>query len=178
VEESSSTIRRRQSAVSNPYAPPDPNKPPPAPQHPQRPPQAQWRQQRAPEPPPDLSPEQVRSVTGSTMLFGLLMMATLLAGSLPIPWQLLAPVAGLATLAYGVRTLVKVRKLRWPGMLSPMLIGGLMLTLLTTMGSTAQLTMFWDEQVAYQECRERAITIAAQERCDQEWDEARNVPTR
>lgn len=107
------------------------------------------------------------------MLFGLLMMTTLLAGGLPVPWQLLAPVAGVGTLVYGVRTLIRVRKLRWPGMLSPMLIGGLMLTMLTTLGTTTQLTMFWDEQVAYQECRENAVTIAAKDRCDQAWDEAR-----
>ena len=161
--------------MSNPYAPPDPNKP--LPPRPQQPPQRPWQQrppQRAQEPPPELTPEQVKSVTASTMLFGLMMMGTLLAGNLPVPWQLIAPVAGIGTLIYGVRALIKVRKLRWPGLLSPMLIGGLMLTSLTTMGTTAQLTMYWDEQVAYQECRERAVTIVAQERCRQEWDEARS----
>ncbi|WP_156252280.1 hypothetical protein [Pseudactinotalea terrae] len=161
--------------MTNPYAPPDPTKPrPPR----QQPPQGQWQKrppQRAQEPPPELTPEQVRSVTGSTMLFGLMMMATLLAGNLPVPWQLLAPLVGVGTLVFGVRTLGRVRKLRWPGMLSPMLIGGLMLTCLTTVGTTTQLTIYWDEQVAYQECRERAVTITAQERCDQEWDEARNL---
>ncbi len=104
-----------------------------------------------------------------------MMMGALLAGNLPIPWTLLAPLVGVGALVHGVRTLIRVRKLRWPGLLAPMLIGGLMLTMLTTMGTTTQLTMFWDEQVAYQECREQAVTIAAQERCQREWDEARSV---
>lgn len=161
--------------MSNPYAPPDPNKPRP----PERkPPPRQWQQrppQRAPEPPPELTPEQARSVTSSTLIFGLLMMGALLAGSLPIPWQILGPLVGVAALVHGVRTLVRVRKLRWPGLLSPMLIGGLMLTMVTTMGTTTELTMFWDEQVAYQDCRAEAVTIAAQERCQREWDEARSA---
>ncbi|WP_420112597.1 hypothetical protein [Pseudactinotalea sp.] len=161
--------------MSNPYAPPDPNKPRP----PERkPPPRGWQQrpqQRAPEPPPELTPEQARSVTSGTLVFGLMMMGALLAGNLPIPWTLLAPLVGVGALVHGVRTLIRVRKLRWPGLLAPMLIGGLMLTMLTTMGTTTQLTMFWDEQVAYQECREQAVTIAAQERCQREWDEARSV---
>lgn len=176
VAESVLSHQESSPAVSNPYAPPDPNKP--LPPRPQLPPQQQSQQpqpQRGQEPPPELTPEQVRSVTGSTMLFGLMMMATLLAGNLPVPWQLLAPLVGIGTLVFGTRTLMRVRKLRWPGMLSPMLIGGLMLTALTTVGTTTQLTMFWDEQVAYQECSERAVTITAQERCDQQWDEARNL---
>ena len=162
--------------MTNPYAPPDPNKPR-APRHPQSPPRQRLErhQKRAQEPPPELTPEQAKSVTGSTMVFGLLMMLTLLAGALPVPWQVVAPFVGLGALIHGVRTLIRVRTLRWPGMLSPMLIGGLMLTLLTTMGTTTTLTMFWDEQVAYQECRAGAVTIAAQERCQREWDEARNL---
>jgi hypothetical protein len=163
--------------VSNPYAPPDPNKPrPPQPQQPRPLGRQQRPVARAPQPPrPSLTPEQAKSVTSAVMLFGLLMLLTLLAGGLPVPWQVLAPVVGVGTLWYGFRTLMRVRKLRWPGMLSPMLVGGLLLTAMTTLGTTTQLTMFWDEQVAYQECREQAITIAAQERCEREWEAARGT---
>lgn len=162
--------------MSNPYAPPDPNKP-----RPPRPPHAVAQQrtdERAPKPPPPkLTPEEIRSVTSAVMLFGLLMLLTLLAGDLPVPWQLAAPLVGLATLAYGFRIFLRVRKMRWPGLLAPMLIGGLLLTGLTTMGTTTQLALFWDDQVAYQECRAEAITITAQERCDRAWDEARDART-
>lgn len=106
------------------------------------------------------------------MLFGLMMMATLLAGNLPVPWQVIAPVAGIGTLVYGVRALIKVRKLRWPGMLSPHAHRGP--DAHVAQGTTAKRTTYWDEQVAYQECRENAVTIAAQERCEREWDEARS----
>jgi hypothetical protein len=167
--------------VSNPYAPPDPNKPrPPRP----LPPPAQERAglrpgqpSRPPQPrpePPKLTPEQARSVSSAVLVFGLLMLCSLLASDLPVPWQVVAPFVGIAALVYGTRLLIRVRTLRWPGLLTPMLVGGLVLTGLTTMTTTTQLTMFWDEQVAYQQCRERAITIAAQERCDREWEQARN----
>lgn len=157
--------------MSNPYAPPDPNKPrPPQPRTVARPRQVE----RAPKPPPpQLEPEQVRSVTSAVMLFGLLMLLTLLAGDLPVPWQLVAPLVGVGTLWYGFRILGRVRKLRWPGLLAPMLVGGLLLTGLSTMGTTTQLALFWDDQVAYQQCSDRAITITAQERCDRAWEEAR-----
>lgn len=106
------------------------------------------------------------------MRFGLLMLITLLAGSLPIPWQVLAPLAGTATLIYGVLVLVQLLRLRWRGILAPLLVGGLALAGLTTMATTTQVAFFWDEQVTYQECREGAITIAAQERCLAEYEEA------
>lgn len=106
------------------------------------------------------------------MAFGVLMMLTLLTGELPVPWQVAAPIVGMVTLGYGFRTLMRVYKLRWRGMLAPMLIGGLVLTALTTMSVTTRVTLLWDEQVAYQQCRDNAITIAAQERCEREYQEA------
>ena len=166
--------------MSNPYAPPDPNKPPPPrPPHTRVMPVAQPRQvERAPKPPPPkLTPEEVRSVTSAVMFFGLLMLLTLLAGDLPVPWQLVAPLVGVATLSYGFRILMRVRKLRWPGLLAPMLVGGLLLTGLTTMGTTTQLALFWDDQVTYQECQDHAITITAQERCERAWEDARSART-
>lgn len=166
--------------MSNPYAPPDPNKPRPPRQLPpsqQRALQRPGQPPRPPEPrpePPKLTPEQARSVSSAVLVFGVLMLGALLAGDLPVPWQVVAPFVGLGALVYGTRLLIRVRSLRWPGMLTPMLIGGLVLTGLTTMATTTRLTMYWDEQVAYQECRERAITIAAQDRCDREWEQARD----
>ncbi|HLV55942.1 MAG TPA: hypothetical protein VKY71_10270 [Actinotalea caeni] len=157
--------------MSNPYAPPDPSKP--------RPPRPQPPAGRRPSPPPrprpeprQPTPEEVRGVTTSVMLFGALMMGTLLAGSLPIPWQVAAPFVGLLSLWYGFRALLRVRRLQWRGMLTPMLVAGLLLTMMTTMSATTRVTLFWDEQTAYQRCSERAITIAAQERCDREYREA------
>lgn len=154
--------------VTNPYAPPDPHKPPPQP--PQR--HAVERPRPPAQEPPQLTPEQIRGVTGSVMRFGMLMLVSLLAGGLPLPWQLIAPIAGAATMAYGVAVLIRVVKLRWRGLLTPLLIGGLALTGMTTMTTTFQLTLFWDEQVAYQECREQAITIAAKERCLNDYRDA------
>lgn len=106
------------------------------------------------------------------MTFGLLMMLTLLLGGLPVPWQVVAPLVGLLSLYYGFRALVRVRRLQWRGMLAPMLIGGLLLTSLTTMSVTTRVTMFWDEQLAYQQCRDNAITIAAKDRCEREYQES------
>ncbi|MFV0425814.1 MAG: hypothetical protein ACK5KU_02125 [Beutenbergiaceae bacterium] len=111
------------------------------------------------------------------MRFGLLMLLTLMAGVLPIPWQVLAPIAGIASFAYGTTILVRVLRLRWRGLLTPLLVGGLALIGLTTLSSTTQLALFWDEQLAFQECREGAITIAAQERCLAQYQESIAPPT-
>lgn len=172
TESSLSHLEPTTDPVSNPYAPPDPNKP--RPQRPPVPPRQQLARppSRVPEPPPQLTPEQVRSVTSRVMLFGLAMLATLLANELPMPIRVLAPLVGVGAFVYGLRTLSRVRALRWRGMLTPMLIGGLVLTGLTTTSTTTQLTLFWDELSAYQECRDRALTIAAQDRCERERDEA------
>lgn len=106
------------------------------------------------------------------MRYGLLMVLALMGGMLPIPWQLIGPIAGFAALIFGGRLLARVLQLRWRGMLAPLLVGGLALTALTTLASTAQLTLFWEEQSTFQDCREQAITIAAQDRCLAEYQEA------
>lgn len=155
--------------VSNPYAPPDPNKPRTAPP---RQPLVQRRGSGTPPPAPDPTPEQLREVNRGVMRYGLLMVLALMGGLLPIPWQAIGPIAGLVALVSGGKLLVRVLQLRWRGMLAPLLVGGLLLTALTTMASMTQLALFWDEQSAYQDCREQAITIAAQDRCLADYQDA------
>lgn len=111
-------------------------------------------------------------MTLGVMGFGGLMLLTLLAGGLPLPWRVAGPLLGVATVVYGVLVVGRVRRLQWRGLLAPMLVVGLALTGVTTLASTLQLTTNWDVEVQRQQCLERSVTIAAQERCEREYRES------
>lgn len=111
-------------------------------------------------------------MTLGVMGFGALMLLTLLAGGLPLPWRVAGPLLGAASIVYGVRVIARVRRLQWRGLLTPMLVFGLVLTGVTTFASTVHLAGNWDVEVARQQCLERSVTIAAKERCEREYLEA------
>ncbi len=106
------------------------------------------------------------------MWFGLLMLAALLAYSLPWPIQVIAPVVGAVAFWQGVRTIMRARTLKWRGMLVPMLVAGLVLTGFMASGATADLALNWRAKAAYEECRSEAITIGAQDRCLRTYEDA------
>ena len=148
--------------MGNPYAPPDPNRPPPSRTDPPH------QEPRSSErPPPD--PATAREVSRSVGRFALLMLAGLLCVQLPVPWQaagILFTTAGLVVGARTVRRAVTGR-LRAPVVLWLSLglaMGALMLLL--------QLGMLavWPAAMQMQECQEEALTLSAQEDCREAYE--------
>lgn len=171
--------------MSNPYAPPGGAAPPGGSAPPddspgERPPAAPPRQQagawtsapRPPQPPPaPLDPERAREATRPVLTVAILMFATLIAASLPLPWQLGALGFGAAALVMGVRALTRLVGAglgRSP--LVVMLIGGLALTSLTLLGIGAG-AMHWSVEMDHQRCMAGALTIQATDACTQAYQD-------
>lgn len=160
--------------MSNPYAPPPPGgyrRPDDAgPEHPGGPPGTV--RPPAPTPPrPPVDPEAARAASRQAMHFGLLMLASMVTSSLPLPWQAAALVFAVAAVVVGVRALRAV----WVSGLR----GGLLVIVSVLLGlagmttvSLATMLALWPLQMERQECLHGALTIAAEERCNDAYDDA------
>ncbi|MFI2755164.1 hypothetical protein ACGIF2_17180 [Cellulomonas sp. P22] len=174
--------------MSNPYAPPsedtprpDPSRTRPVPDRPHggpRPgppsgppsPGRDPRQGPPPAPLPPIDPEALRVASRRVMNFGLLMIATIVVSTLPLPWRAASLVFVVLAIVAGVRALVATRRARVRGALTPMLLVGLafagMLSLtLVTMLAT------WPVQQAHEECLRGALTVSARAGCDQTYEQ-------
>jgi len=179
--------------VSNPYAPPpagatppdrrqpgpggppagahDGRRPPHPPHQPeghdprqgQRPPQG-----RPPVLPPD--PEAARVASRRVLHFGLLMLATVLTSSLPLPWGAASIAFVLLSLVVGVRALVALRRARVRGVLAPMLTIGLVFSTMLAL-TTVSMVATWPVQSAREDCLRSALTVSAQARCEKAYQE-------
>lgn len=171
--------------MSNPYAPPGsrpradggreggapgdtPGGPPPAggptPEGPRRPPSAPRTEPR----PAD--PETLATVGRHVRLFALLMGATLITSALPLPWQASALVFALGSLVAGARALRTVWLAGLRGAL-PLALGvGLGFAAVMTLSLVAMLTL-WPVQAERQACLRSALTISAQEACEERFEQ-------
>ncbi len=113
------------------------------------------------------SPEEARAAMRRLLHFGLLVLATLLLATMPFPWQIVALVAAMVTIAVGVRTLVRMWRSRSRGAVVPSIVVGLALTSLMAMQSVLALVT-WDIEARYRTCIDGAITVSAKDRCDVE----------
>ena len=159
--------------MSNPYAPPE-NRPaapddapvqdapvwPPAGPPPQAP--------VAPDPLP-ADPEGTARATSLTRLFAVLVLASVLVATLPLPWQAAALPFALAAMVVGVRAMVVALRARARG-LAPVLGVGLGIALLWTFSVSVQLAQ-WEPQQDKQECLERALTIGARSACETQFQQ-------
>ena len=188
--------------MRNPYAPPDPSAPPARrrPEHgqqgdagdqgtqqgqgqrwqdphahdPRRPlqphrPGQDPRQQRPERKPP--TPEEAAAAGKAVLKFGVALLVAMLAMRWPIPWQLVAPVAGLLAVYLGVRALITYRKVGMTTFASVFLMLGVAIATMLALSSMTLLTM-WNEQVAHQECMDRALTVQAEQACTDAYDQA------
>lgn len=161
--------------MSNPYAPPDPNRPktPPRQVPPREQRESEAQRRGTPAEPP--SPEQLRGLTRQMLLFGALMLCTLLTSQaafrFPNPWVAVAIAVGVGTMAAGVRVLRRVLRLRWRGLLPVMLVAGIVISGVSTVANGAVLVL-WDEYTQAQECRDRAVTISALQQCETQLESA------
>lgn len=159
--------------MSNPYAPPEhrPGTPdddrthtPAAHDAPVWPPAGQPPQAAAAPERPPADPEGTARATSLTRLFAVLVLASVLVGTLRLPWQVAALPFALAAIVVGVRALVVAVRARSRGLV-PLLSTGLVIALLWTFLLSVQLAV-WPVQQAKQECLEGALTLGARAACE------------
>jgi hypothetical protein len=183
--------RQEETAVGNPYAPPSgdrtrpgvlppsdekgpPSAPGPGPRrtHPdQEPPAGAGRPPAPPARRPDPDPAAARATSRRILHFGMLLLAAILASTLPLPWQVGALGFVVAALVVGMRALVLAWRDGVRGAVVPLLGLGLVSAGLVAL-TVLSLMLVWPQQLARQECLAGAVTIAATERCQAEFRRA------
>ena len=133
------------------------------PRHPQGP------RQRPERKPP--TPEEAAAAGKGVLKFGAALLVAMLAMSWPIPWQVVAPAAGLFAVYLGVRALITYRKVGMTTFASVFLMLGVAIATMLALSSMTLLTM-WNEQAAHQECMDRALTVQAEQACTDAYDQA------
>lgn len=152
--------------MSTPQAPPDAT-PPPAPP-------AGGPQQDPPDPKGEqkkIDPEKMAAVSRPVLHFGLFMLAALIAMQLNLPWQLASLAFAGAAIYVGVRAIIRVIKARAGGTIVVLLAFGLTLTGLLVITSISNLAL-WNEEMERQRCLSSAVTVSAEDRCEQEYQRA------
>ena len=167
--------------VSNPYAPPSGDRPradqPPDPRPDHRdtaPTSGPGRlpgPQRPPVTPPR-SPDPAAVLRGSRQIihFGLFMLAAILLSVLNLPWKVASVAFLVAAVVTGIRALVTIVRGRVRGSLVPMLVLGLIFSVLFSMTLLATFAT-WPLQVKQQECLRGALTISAKSACQRELEQ-------
>lgn len=157
--------------MSNPYAPPEnhpsdggPTDAPPVVHVPASPPVP------VPVEPPD--PEGTARAASHTRLFGVLILASVLVATLPLPWQAAAFPFALGALVVGVRALVVAARARARGLI-PMLSVGTVIALSWTFLLGVQLAL-WPLQQDRQDCLQGALTIEARTACESQYEKDLN----
>jgi len=166
--------------VGNPYAPPEPGAP--LPERPASPPPAARRGEQAaddsgPGQPggpagPDArepDPEKVRDAARLVLRFTLLSLAGLLCLQVPVPWQAAGLLFTGAALYFGFKALRRVLAARARrGLLVSTVVGLVMTSLLMVMH--VMFLVVWPAQLERQQCLDRALTVRAQEKCQQDYE--------
>ncbi|HZI96068.1 MAG TPA: hypothetical protein VFD41_00930, partial [Actinomycetales bacterium] len=115
-------------------------------------------------------PVQVKRASQLLGRFALLVLASLIANGLPLPWQAGALVFSLVAFVVGVMALRAVLRARMRRLPAVMLGIGLSMTVLLVIGQIGLLAL-WPLQQDLQECRDRALTLSATEECQRDFDE-------
>jgi len=121
-----------------------------------------------PDPP---TPEQAAAAGRGVLKFGAALLVAMLAMRWPVPWQLLAPVAGAVAVYLGIRALITYRKVGMTTFSSVFLMFGVAIAAVLSLSSLTLLTL-WDEQVAHQQCMDRALTVQAEQVCTDAYEQA------
>ena len=124
----------------------------------------------APKAPLKDSPELMRA-SRRVMIFGALLVLTLITQTLDLPWRLVTVAVGLSALMYGIRAVIGVWKVGMRGLVIPAIgIGAIMSALMAF--STALSLFVWGIEMDFQDCRAGAITVSASEQCTAEYKSA------
>jgi len=151
----------------NPFAPPDPNAPPP--EAPTPPPSPGGK-----DPKPDFTPpppEVVKKASSATLRFGAALILSLLAGQLPLPYTLVAPVVIVGAIVLGVIALRRSWAISPRNLMTPMLVAGIAMALMTSV-TVASKFVLWPVEIERQECVAFALTNTANAECEAAYQEA------
>lgn len=190
---------RENGAVSNPYAPPspdrapadgsgrdarpadpvDPSGPPPLPPHPAPGPHPPHpapgpHPPRPPHPVPPApapDPETLLRVGRLVRHFGVWLVAGVVVTLLPLPWRLASVVFLVGAVVTGIRALRAVLRSPLRGGLPAMLATGLLLTAMVLVGSLGSLAT-WSVDAERQACLGGALTRTAQAACERDYQDA------
>ncbi|WP_182111953.1 hypothetical protein [Actinotalea sp. JY-7876] len=124
---------------------------------------------RVPPRPPD--PEAARAASRRVTHFGLLLLATLVVTSLPLPWQAAAVGFAVAAVVVGIRALMAVWRAGLRGAVVPLLGLGIGFSAVMVLSLGTMLAL-WPLQVELEQCRRDALTISAQDRCQAEYEQS------
>lgn len=97
-----------------------------------------------------------------------LLLCTILAIDLLLPWKLLAVPLAVGVVVLGLVAWKRTGKLKKPGFLRFMLGAGLALGTFVAVTSLMPL-LFWDASTTYEECLRQALTIKSQAVCEAEF---------
>jgi hypothetical protein len=103
------------------------------------------------------------------MLF-LLVLATLLAYTLPLPWKVAAPVLGIIAGTVSIVGLTRAFRAKAPGSLRAIFVLGLVVSLFFVIISLAQVA-FWPLTAEYEQCMRSALTHMGRERCIADYEQ-------
>jgi len=152
----------------NPFAPPDPDTPPPA----SEPEENKGREPQTPPPAPTPpSFEELKKASGSTFRFGAVLILALLSSQLPLPYTLVAPVLIVAAVIYGIIALRRSWAISPRNLMTPMLIVGIVMAGMISLSVVSKFAM-WPEEMERQECVQYALTNTAKAECDANFQKA------
>jgi hypothetical protein len=184
---------RENGPVSNPYAPPSPDRAPadgpaqgaratdpvdPAPRphpphpapgpHPPRPPHPGPAAPGPAAPAPD--PETLVRIGRLVRHFGIWLVAGVLVTLLPLPWRVASIAFLVGAVVTGVRALRTVLRSPLRGGLPAMLAAGLLVTAMVLVGSLGSLAT-WPVDAERQACLDGALTRTAQQACERDYED-------
>lgn len=154
--------------MGNPYAPPEPGRPPPE-RRPGSPGPGDKGRGRAGSPRRPPEPAQARALSRTVTRFALLMLAGLLCLQLPVPWQAAGIVFTVLGLVTGVRAVRQALRAGMGGSLVVSLSLGLVMAGVLLLMQLALLAV-WPAAFELQECRARALTVRAEEECRRDYE--------
>ncbi|MGF9660321.1 hypothetical protein AAIH25_00465 [Arthrobacter crystallopoietes] len=124
------------------------------------------QQQTRPRP----TDEQLKTSSLYLRIVLLLMLATLLASSLPLPWKAAAAAIALVTAVVSIVGLVKVVRAGLPGTFRITFVLGLIAAGFFLLTSLAQI-VFWPVTADFEACTSAAVTQSAQEACTKDYSD-------
>lgn len=116
-------------------------------------------------------PELARAAQRLVLHFVLLVLASLVTATLPLPLQVAALVFAVAAVVVGLRALRLVWRPGLRAQLAPLLLFGLAFAGLLTVSLSVMLAL-WPVQMERQTCMSRALTLGAQEACQARYEES------
>lgn len=120
--------------------------------------------------PPEPDPEGTARAGRLGRTFAALLLAAVLTGTFPVPWQAAGLVFGVLALVVGVRALVVAVRARQRGALTGMLAAGLAVSAMWLVVSLG-MTLMWPAQLDRQRCLAGALTISARQACEAQFEQ-------